>query len=153
MRISLNSSRLRRLLVVQPLLGIVAVIAMLVGQSLAVGAIQSPSGVWIEVCGGDGTKLVQTEGGTPENNCSHCDYCAVQFMAAPLALSAPAFNSPMPVFVPVRYFSIRTNIRPGAEQYWATNRGPPLASEVNMTIYTARRATITTPVQRGASWL
>jgi len=135
------------------ILGLVAALVMVFGQSLAVGAVQNSTGVWIEICGGDGTKLVQTEGGSPAGDCTHCDFCAVQFSAASLGPPTPPLNSLLLVFAPVQFCAVSTDTVPGAEQYWAANRGPPLASEVNMNTISASRAAMTTSVYGGATWL
>ncbi|MBL1436795.1 MAG: DUF2946 family protein [Rhodobacteraceae bacterium] len=139
--------------VVPSLLAMVAAVMMLFGQSLAVGAVQSSSGIWIEVCGGDGTKMVQTEAPSPTSDCSHCDYCVVQFSANSFGPPAPFLFSPSPVFTAVQFITVSKNSTPGAEQFWAANRGPPLASEANMTSMTALWAAMTIPAQRGNSWL
>ncbi len=153
MHLSPKSSSPHRPPVVRALLGLLAAVMMLVGQSLAVGAVQSSGGAWIEICSGDGTKLVQAEGTPPMNNCNHCDYCTVQFSpvtSGPLALS---FFGPAPVFAFVQFVTVGADIGPVAEQYWAANRGPPLISEENMIPNIALWAAMRTSAQWGASWL
>jgi len=153
MHLSLHQSHARRLLVARWLLGMLAAMMMLVGQSLAVGAVQSGGGAWIEICAGSGTKLVQTEDTTPMNSCAHCDFCAVQFSDTAPGLLVTTFFGPAQVFVHVQFISVSANAKPAAEQYWAANRGPPLTSEENMIPNSARWARVTNPVFRGASWL
>ncbi len=143
----------RRLLAVQWLAGKVAVAMMFLGQSLAVGAVQSADGVWIEVCGGDGTKMVQVDGDAESTDCDHCDYCTVQFTAVGFGLGASGAFGPALLFVRLNPLAVQTQTMPGAAQYWAANRGPPLASEMNMKTTSALWAALTYPVQRGVSWL
>ena len=148
---SLKISRLRRLLAAQPLLGLLAALMMIVGQSAAVGAVQSAGGTWIEVCAGSGTKMVQLDGETPSDDCSHCDYCTVQFTAS--SAGAPTFNliGPAYGFVPVRHAFSAAVFVTGAEQYWAANRGPPLASEETMNTIIALWAVMAPVADRGLS--
>ena len=153
MRLSPQQNQPLRLLAVQRFVGIIAAIMMLAGQSLAVGAMQSSGGIWIEICSGSGVKMVQTEDTPPMNDCSHCDYCTVRFSAVasgpfPLSLFGPA-----PVFAHVQFVAVSADTKPAAEQYWAANRGPPLTSEVNMTPNTAQWAAMRNSAQWRASWL
>lgn len=138
---------------VPSLLAMVAAVMMLFGQSLAAGAVHSANGNWIEICGGDGTKMVQSEAPSPANDCSHCNSCVVQFSATFSGPSAPSLFGPAPVFTTVQFMTAGKDSTAGAEQYWAANRGPPLASETNMTPMTALWAAMTTPAPRGISWL
>jgi len=146
-------SRTGRFSAVQNLFGLLAAVMVFFGQSAAVGAVQTAGGAWIEVCAGSGTKLVQLDGEAPANECSHCDYCTVQFSAA--SAGAPDFLviGRVQGFAPVLHvFGAAVSVD-AAEQYWAANRGPPLISEVNMTINTAPWAALNTLSQRGVSWL
>ena len=142
-----------RLLAVRQLLVLVAAVMVLFGQSAAVGAVQSAGGTWIEVCAGSGTKLVQLDGESPTNDCSHCDYCTVSFSAASAGAAPFSLIGPAHGFTPVLHTYSHAVFVARAEQYWAANRGPPLTSEVNMTKNTAQWAALTTPKERGASWL
>lgn len=143
----------RRQLVVQRFMAFVAALMLLFGQSLAVGAVQSNGGAWIEVCAGEGTKMVQTDGGAPAGDCAHCEYCTVH-TATPL-LGAPDLTQvgPAPVFARFQSLAVRAETTSGPAQYWAANRGPPLASEENMKIDIAFLAATMTPAYRGVSWL
>lgn len=146
-------SQTGRFSAVQNLFGLLAAVMVLFGQSAAVGAVQSTGGAWIEVCAGSGTKLVQLDGEMPANDCSHCDYCTVQFSAASAGAPDFLFIGRAHGFAPVQHAYGSTVFVDKAEQYWAANRGPPLKSEVKMTINTAQWAAMTTPENRGASWL
>ena len=141
------------LLAALSILGIFTALLMVFGQSQALGAVQSSNGTWIEICGGEGTRLVQIEGKTTSEGCAHCNFCAVQFSAVSAGLSPPFALGSMADFTCVEFFSVSTNSAPGAEQYWAANRGPPLTSEENMKINSALPAAMTTLVQGGISWL
>jgi len=151
MRLLLNSSHTHRLSAVQWLLGFVASFMMLVGQSAAVGAVQSGGGAWIEICGSGGTRLVQTEGEMPADDCSHCEYCTVQFSSPSAGAPALHLFGPAPAYTDVQLFAVRRFMQPGAEQYWAANRGPPLASEKTMNTSIAFLAVMTPAAQWGAS--
>ena len=153
MHLSPHQSHARRFLVVRWLLGMLAAIMMLVGQFLAVGAVQSGGGAWIEICAGSGTKLVQTEDPTPTNSCAHCEFCAVQFSVNTPGPLPATFFGPVTVFAHVQFISVSVNAKPAAEQFWAANRGPPLTSEENMTPISALWAAMINPALRRASWL
>ena len=153
MSISPNLIPVGRLLAAQRLIWVLAAVMLVFGQSIAVGAVQSSDGAWIEICADGGTKMVQTEGNTPQNNCAHCDYCTVQNTASSVGPAAPAPFGPAFAAVLIEFHTGLPVYVTGAEQYWAANRGPPLASEVNMIQNTALWATMTNPVQWGASWL
>jgi hypothetical protein len=128
-----NQSHTPRLLVVQKLMGILAVIMLLFGQTVAVSGMQNSSaGGWIEICGLEGAELVQLDSDAPQDSCAHCDYCTVQFSSLATGPLAPTFFNPAPDFMPVQFNAVRAEIRSGAEQYWAANRGPPLRSEEQM---------------------
>ena len=153
MPISRKTRPARRLRVAQRVMVFVAAVMLLFGQSLAVGAVQSSGGAWIEVCAGEGTKMVQVGGGAPVKDCTHCDDCTIH-AAAPI-MGAPDYTKtgPMPVFSRFQFAIANAETTPGPAQYWAANRGPPLASEETMTIPTANVAALTTPAFRGLSWL
>ncbi|HIP22032.1 MAG TPA: DUF2946 domain-containing protein [Rhodobacteraceae bacterium] len=141
---------MRCLLVVQKLMGVVAVIMLLFGQTLAVSGMQSSStGGWIEICGLEGVELVQLEGEAPLDGCAHCDFCTVQFSSPATGPSAPTLISPVPVFMQVQFRAVPAEIRSGAEQYWAANRGPPLASEEQMNTDQAYLAAMASPTKWG----
>jgi hypothetical protein len=151
MYLPLNSRHAHRRSAVQWLLGFAAAFMMMIGQSAAVGAVPSGGGAWIEICGAGGTKLVQTEDESPADACGHCAYCAVQF-SSPSA-GAPAFHlfGPAPAYTDVQFIAVRRFMRPGAEQYWAANRGPPLASEETMNTLIAFLAVMTPAALWGTS--
>lgn len=153
MRLPPNSSRFHRLPAVPWVLGFAAALMMLVGQSAAVGAVPSGGGTWIEICGAGGTRLVQTEGESRSTSCDHCEFCTVQFSSP--SDGAPAFPliGSAPSHTPVQYYAVRTVVVPCAEQYWAANRGPPLASEETMNTNFADLAVMTSPASRGVSCL
>ncbi|NOR62275.1 MAG: hypothetical protein GQ535_07270 [Rhodobacteraceae bacterium] len=137
---------MRHLLVAQKLMGVVAVIMLLFGQTLAVSGMQSSStGGWIEICGLEGAELVQLEGEAPLDSCAHCDFCTVQFSSPASGPFAPTLISPAPLFMQVQFNAVPAEIRPGAEQYWAANRGPPLASEEQMNTDQAYMAAMAKP--------
>ncbi len=141
----LNQSSMRPLLAVQKLMGILAVIMLLFGQTLAVSGAQSSAGGWIEICGLEGTELVQLEDETPLDDCAHCDFCTVQFSSPATGPLAPTLSTPAPLFMQVQYSAVTAEIRSGPEQYWAANRGPPLASEEKMNIDQAYMAAMANP--------
>ena len=141
----------RRFLGLRSFLGVLAAVMMLFGQSLAVGAVQSSSGVWIEICGGDGTKLVQTGEKVPQGECTHCDYCSVQFTHASFGPAPLFLIGPAPVFWSVQFIAVPAGSKPGAAQYWAANRGPPRTSEENMNTFFAPRAAMITSANGGVS--
>jgi hypothetical protein len=143
----------RRLRVAQRFMAFVAALMLLFGQSLAVGAVQSSGGAWIEVCAGEGTKMVQLDGGAPVSDCAHCDYCTIHATAS--LMGAPDYTKigSMPAFSRVQFMAARVEATGGPAQYWAANRGPPLVSEENMTRKTAVSAAILSPVLRGFPWL
>ena len=143
----------RRLWVVQRLVVLMAALMLLFGQSLAVGAVQSGGGAWIEVCAGQGTKMVQLGEGAPARDCTHCDYCTVH-VTTPL-LDAPDLTQVgfVAVFSRVQFLAERVKAAMGPAQYWAANRGPPLTSEENMKTNTAFLAAALFPAYRGMSWL
>jgi len=150
MRPTLNKSYMRRLSAVQPLLGALAVIMMLFGQTLAVSGMQNSStGGWIEICGTEGAELIQLETDDPLDNCAHCDFCTVQFSSPASGPSAPTLSSPAPVFMQIQFRAVPAETRPGAEQYWAANRGPPLASEEQMNTEFAYLAAMANPTKWG----
>ena len=153
MRPPSTSSVAHRFSALQNLFGLLAAVMVLFGQSAAVGAVQSESGVWIEVCAGSGTKLVQLDGEAPTRDCSHCDYCIVQFSAVSAGALDPFVIGRILGFTPVRHEFGTTVHVDKAEQFWAANRGPPLKSEVNMIPNSAQWAAMTIPALRGASWL
>jgi len=132
-------------------LGVLAAVMMLFGQSLAVGAVQSSSGVWIEICGVEGAKLVQTDQEVPQGECSHCDYCSVQFTHASFGPAPLFLIGPAPVFWSVQFIAVPAGSKPGAAQYWAANRGPPRTSEENMNTFFAPRAAMMTSANGGVS--
>lgn len=138
-----------RLLAVHQLVVLAAAVMVLFGQSAAVGAVQSAGGAWVEVCAGSGTKLVQLGGETPANDCSHCEYCTVQFTAE--SAGAPTFNliGPAYGFVPVRFVSDPAVFVIGSAHYWAANRGPPLTSEETMNTISALWAVMPPALDRG----
>lgn len=149
---SLNFSYVRRLSAVRQLLGVVAVIMMLFGQTLAVSGMQNSStGGWIEICGTEGAELIQLETDAPLDNCAHCDFCTVQFSSPASGPSAPTLISPAPVFMQVQFSAVPAETRPGAEQYWAANRGPPLASEEQMNTDFVYMAAMASPKKWGTS--
>lgn len=151
-RPSLKHSYVRRLSVVPQLLGLMAVVMMLFGQTLAASGMQSSStGGWIEICGTDGAELVQLEGEAPANTCAHCDYCTVQFSSPASGPSAPTLSTPASLFMQVQFSPVIAETRPGAEQYWAANRGPPLVSEVQMNTDFVYKTAMPGPVKRGIS--
>lgn len=146
MRPALNYSYMHRFSAVQQLLGVVAVIMMLFGQTLAVSGMQSSStGGWIEICGLEGAELVQLEGEAPFDDCAHCDFCTVQLSSPAYGPSAPTLSTRAPAFMLVQFSAVPAEIRPGAEQYWAANRGPPLASEEKMNTDYAYMAAMANP--------
>jgi len=135
------------------LLGVLAAVMMLFGQSIAVGAVQSSGGAWIEICSGDGSKLVQTEDEAPQKDCSHCDYCTVQFSPVSCGPEPLTLIGLVPVFASVQFVAVTAEIRPDAEQYWAASRGPPLTSEVNMNTFSTPWVAMIISLQGGESWL
>jgi len=151
MHLLLNFSHTHRLSAVQWLLGFVAALMMMVGQSAAVGAVPSGGGAWIEICGSGGTKMVQTEGEAPDEACGHCAYCTVQFSSPSAGAPNLYLFGPAPVFTKVRLFAAPMFMQSGAEQYWAANRGPPLASEETMNTSIAFLAVMTPAAQWGTA--
>ncbi len=150
---SRKSSIRRQLLLVQSLLGMVAALMMFLGQSLAAGAAPGSDTAWAETCSGADISPVRIEGEATLEECAHCDFCAVRISAVSAGASPPACNGSKRDFTSVAFFDAGINSAPGAEQYWAAKRGPPLKSEDNMNMNTALRAAMTTRAQGGVSWL
>ncbi len=148
-----------RWLAVWHLLGVLAILASL-GQSPAVAAVPSGNGVWIEVCGGDGTKLVQVDNSdsdeTPNKCCINCKCCFVSI--ATIGGLPPQFFGSSSEYTKAKlgFAHDIANIT-GAEQYWAANRGPPKASKENMMMYPAslmiKGPVVTTSFERSLTWL
>ncbi len=147
----------RHLLAVQQVLAVVAFLMMLTGQSTAVGAFQTQNGAWIEICTGDGIKLMRTGDGPTPDTCAHCDLCNIQFTTTYTGSFDLNLIGPAPEFTPLQHIFVNVVIRAGAEQYWASNRGPPLASKETMktkfAVMATQRTAMTTPMQRGFTWL
>ncbi len=147
----------RRLLVVQRLFGLLALIMMLFGQTISVGAVQGNAGMWIEICDGAGSKMVQLEDETPQDDCAHCDLCKVQLAASYTGCAASDGFAPAYGLTGFQLCSGIAVFVTGAEQYWAASRGPPLGSETTFMLdyisLAFKESAISSPVLRGVVWL
>ncbi|MCF6304633.1 MAG: hypothetical protein L3J33_04625 [Rhodobacteraceae bacterium] len=147
----------RRLLAVQRLFGLLALIMMLFGQTISVGAVQGNTGMWIEICDGAGSKMVQLEDEMPQDDCAHCDLCKVQLTASYAGCAASGNFAPAYGLTGFQLCSGTEVFVTGAEQYWAASRGPPLGSETTFMLdylsLASKESAISSPVLRGALWL
>ncbi|GEM_PF-3065647 len=146
----------RRLLGVQRLFGLLALVMMLFGQTISVGASQDQGGFWIEICDGIGTTMVQLESEMPSDNCTHCDLCNIQLVASNTGHSDSGNYAPVSGLTSFQLGSGTAVFVTGAEQYWAASRGPPLGNDIitmldNISL-ASKEPAISGPVLRGVLW-
>jgi len=136
----------------QPVFVMILAIAVFFLQSFS--AVAYSGGTWIEICAGDGVKLVEMDGDSEQDgdDCVRCELCLVT-SGSKLAVDAPVKTpARAEIFTPFIFAESQTAGLVLPAQYWPAVRGPPVMSRNKQMTLTTSTTALPAGVTASTTW-